>query len=105
MSTNERLLDIMEARRAAMDSKSGFAIDEILVAQDAKSHAAGVAETEAKYRELVDVMGSTYQRLAKMECECDSYNGFTCDLHEWRRTVLQALTNLGRGQKESRAAH
>lgn len=46
------------------------------------------------------------RRFAKLECECDSYNGFTCGIHDWRYIVDGTLSRLradggGRGEAKN----
>lgn len=30
----------------------------------------------------------------ELPCECDSYNGFTCPIHGWKRTLEQLIKQL-----------
>jgi len=56
-------------------------------------------EIKKQRDELLDIAEYSLKIVKNLECECDSYNGFTCKKHEWERK-LRTTINKTKGVDE-----
>lgn len=62
--------------------------------------AAELVQLRQEKVEAIKVLRYSQAMADTLDCECDSYNGFTCGLHEWKEKLDQALTTLEGGEEK-----
>lgn len=44
-----------------------------------------------------ELLGESINTLNKLHCECDDYNGFTCNLHSWKGRLTRLIEEINGG--------